>query len=78
MYKRNGGEKVVIGKNIKFLLYDRDMLQSELAAKAKVSEGMISRIVREGKLPSVVTLDNIAKALGTTIDDLLHKELWRR
>lgn len=69
---------MVIGKNIKFLLYDRGMSQGELAAKAKVSEGMISRIVREGKLPSVVTLDNIAKELGTSIDDLLHKELWRR
>lgn len=60
-----------LGRNLHIALYDKKMSKTELANKVGVSQQMISDIVQGKKTPSAAKLVQIARALDTTVDDLI-------
>lgn len=63
-----------MGGRIVELLNSRGMTQKELALEANITESAISHYVKGDRVPRGVNLIKIAKALGTTADDLLEQE----
>ena len=63
-----------LGRNLNILCYDKGVTQEELAKAAGCSQKLISRIVREGYMPSLRILMAIAKYLDVSIDELLGFE----
>ena len=57
---------------IKALRETNKLTQSELAEAADLSLNFIARIERGEAIPSLVTLDKLAKALGMELHDLLN------
>ena len=58
------------------LLAEMGMTKKELAMKAQMTEAAISHYVKGDRVPRGVNLIKIARALGTTTDDLLgHDQL---
>src|SRR5947207_16005891 len=53
------------------LRHSRGMTQAELARQAKVTTSYIGRLESGGAAPGIDLVDRLAKALGTTINDLL-------
>lgn len=60
-----------IAANLARLRLDRDLTQEELAAKAGVSRGTVSKIERAANLPRTGTLRALAKALEAPVADLV-------
>lgn len=56
---------------IKELLDQRGITQKELSKKTGITESAISHYVKGDRVPRGANLVKIAKALGTTADDLL-------
>jgi transcriptional regulator with XRE-family HTH domain len=71
------GKHDEIGKRIKKRRLDAGLSLSQLAADAEVSKSYLSRLEsEEGEMrPSGKTLYRIAGALGTTMSDLLEREV---
>jgi transcriptional regulator with XRE-family HTH domain len=65
---------VELGERVRALRQRRKTTLSELAERAQVSSSMISDVERGAKAPTVLVLDRIATALGTTIARLLRDE----
>ena len=63
-----------LGNRIKDLLEVKKMSQRELAKKVGTTEQTISRYINNKRIPDVIICDNIARALGTTVDFILGKE----
>lgn len=63
-----------VTNRISELLLERNMTQKELALKAQMTESAISHYVKGDRVPRGVNLMKIARALGTTADDLLDQE----
>ena len=61
----------VTGKTIKELREKRKMTQKELAEKISVSDKTVSKWETEKGLPDVAIVEDLAKALGTSITELL-------
>src|SRR5215831_15612728 len=78
--ERTGGGLVLgeLGERIRVLRQRRKMTLSALAELSRVSNSMISDIERGAKAPTVLVLDRIATALGTTIARLLRDERTAR
>jgi transcriptional regulator with XRE-family HTH domain len=58
-----------LGMRVEFLRKDRKMSQEELAARAHISQGLLSRIERgQTKNPGADVLKGLARALGCSID----------
>lgn len=62
---------LVVSNRIKTIRYEKGFTQRTLAEKAKLSYGFISDIENGKRIPSLSTLDKIAKALGVKPTDLL-------
>lgn len=59
-----------LGKRIYLFRKQNKLTQAALAERAKISDEFMSGIERGSKLPSLPTLQKIAKALGVNIKDL--------
>lgn len=60
-----------IASNLERLMAHRELTQLALAAKAKILQSNVSRIVNRVFLPNVAILARIADALDCTLDDLI-------
>lgn len=67
-----------LGERVRSLRRRRRLTLTALAEQARVSASMISDIERGAKAPTVLVLDRIATALGTTIARLLRDERTAR
>ncbi|MGN0514900.1 MAG: helix-turn-helix domain-containing protein [Lachnospiraceae bacterium] len=65
----------VTGKTIKTLREKRKMTQKELADKISVSDKTVSKWETEKGLPDVAVIEDLAKALGTSMAELLTGDL---
>ena len=65
----------VTGKTIKELREKRKLTQKELAEKISVSDKIISKWETEKGLPDITTIEDLAKALGVSIAELLTGDL---
>jgi len=52
-----------LSRNIVLARFARKLSQTQLAKRAKVSQGTIAHIEKQGKLPSLIMLGKLAKAL---------------
>jgi transcriptional regulator with XRE-family HTH domain len=59
-----------LGKRIYLFRKQSKLTQAALAEKAKISNEFMSGVERGVKLPSLLTLQKIAKALGVSLKDL--------
>lgn len=62
-----------LGVNVRRLREQAGMQQAELADKVQISRTMMCQIERSMKIPSLPVGVAIAKALGTTAEQLLEK-----
>ena len=67
-----------IGRHIVELLNAQGMTQKDLAVEANITESAISHYIKGDRVPRGVNLIKIAKALGTTTDNLLEQEEFDR
>lgn len=63
------------GKTIKELREKRKLTQRELAEKINVSDKTVSKWETEKGLPDIAIIEDLAKALGTSITELLTGDL---
>lgn len=68
---RTGDITKKVGLNIKLLRVKLGMSQEVLAEKSDLSQTSIGAIERATSVPSLETLDRIAKALGVTLPELV-------
>ncbi len=61
-----------LGEKVRALRLERDLSLRELAASTKVSERFISLVEAGDGNPSVIKLDQIARALNTSMSDILR------
>lgn len=59
-----------LGENIKKIRLTKVMMQGDLCRKLEVDRAYMSNI-ESGKNPTLSTIENIAKALNVSIDELL-------
>mgnify|MGYP001584486435 FL=1 len=63
-----------IGKNIKQFRQEKGLSQDRLSKLADLSLNTVVKIeLDENPNPTIETMQNIAKALGVSVDDLLKK-----
>jgi len=67
----NGLELGELGERVRACRHALGATLDDIAARAGVSRSMVSDIERGAKVPTVIVLDRIAAALGTTIARLL-------
>lgn len=68
--KRKLDKKKIIGVNVTKFRKLKNLEQSELAAKIKLSTDEISKIERGAANPTLITLEKIAKELEINIEEL--------
>lgn len=61
-----------VKNRISELLAERRMTQKDLANAAELTESAVSHYIKGDRIPRGVNLIKIARALGTTTDDLLN------
>ena len=71
-------ERVEIGGRVHGERQRRGLTLEQLAQRSGVSRSMLSEIERGGRMPTVLVLDRIATALGTSIARLLRDEVPQR
>ena len=64
-------DKAAFGRFLAQLRREKGMTQKELAATLYVSDKAVSKWERGLSLPDIVFIDELALALGITIDELL-------
>ncbi|SRR5579884_1542164 len=74
----NGLNMTDLGERIRIERLRRHLSLDALSTQSGVSRSMLSDIERGNKVPSVLTLDHIATALGTSIARLLGEEQTAR
>lgn len=65
-------DKELVGMNIRRVRTERSMSQRELANRANISPTQLSSYENGKNLPGLVTLAEIASALGVSIDELCY------
>ena len=63
--------KLNISENLRRLMKLHAMTQCKIAAKACISQSLVSKMCNGEILPNAATVRNVAEALGVTSDDLL-------
>jgi len=63
-----------IGKRIKQLRTRNNLTLEELASRCELTKGFLSQLERDLTSPSIVTLENIAEALGLTMMEFFKEE----
>ena len=61
----------VLGANVRRLRRERGLSQEQLAFEAEIDRTYVSQIERAVINPSLLVLHKVAKALGSTVPDLL-------
>jgi transcriptional regulator with XRE-family HTH domain len=56
---------------MKYIRPEKKMSQGDIAQVLKVDRGYISNIGNGKKTPTLTTIQNLADALGTSVDELL-------
>jgi transcriptional regulator with XRE-family HTH domain len=56
---------------MKYIRPEKKMSQGDIAQVLKVDRGYISNIGNGNKTPTLTTIQNLADALGTSVDELL-------
>jgi transcriptional regulator with XRE-family HTH domain len=62
----------IFAGNLKYYLEMHGMSQSELAERAGLDQGSISRYASASQLPGIKAVVNIANALGVSMDELIN------
>ncbi|MDY7103619.1 MAG: XRE family transcriptional regulator [Actinomycetota bacterium] len=70
----NGVELAQIGARVRAVRSRRGLSLDELAGRSGVSRSMVSEIERGRKVPTIVVLDRVANALGTSLARLVQPE----
>ena len=70
-----GGRKMTFGQNLKKILAEKGISQTELAKKSGTSDSLISNYINNKRTPTSKSLNHIATALGVTADELLKGEV---
>lgn len=70
----NGVELAQIGARLRAVRTARGLSLDELAGRSGVSRSMVSEIERGRKVPTIVVLDRVANALGTSLARLVQPE----
>ncbi len=66
---RNSAKK--LGENIRRIRVAKEMTQGDLCRKLKVDPAYISNIENGNKNPTLATIERIAEALSTPIEELM-------
>ena len=61
----------VLGANVRRLRRERGLSQEQLAFEAEIDRTYVSQIERAVINPSLLVLHKVAKALGSTVPDIL-------
>jgi transcriptional regulator with XRE-family HTH domain len=71
-----GGQeiKAILGKNVKFFRFHRQLSQADLAEKANISVTFLSNIERGNKFPQAETLFGLAKGLDIEVYELFKPD----
>lgn len=69
--------KVKIGKRIEELRKDRKLSQEKLAAEAGIDRTYVNSVEKGRRNISVVNIEKIVKALGTSLKDFFASELFK-
>jgi transcriptional regulator with XRE-family HTH domain len=64
----------LVGRNVRRVRSERGLTQEQFAAVSGFSQQYLSDLERGRRNPTVVTLYELARALGVTPADLLHQE----
>ena len=67
--------KDILGRNIKYFRFHKQLSQSELAEKADISITFLSNIERGKMFPKVETLSRITKSLNVSVFELFRDDL---
>ena len=62
-----------VGENISRMRAANGMSQAELANKVGVCQSMVAQIERGSKMPTVILANDIAKALGGKLTDIVDE-----
>ena len=62
-----------VGKNIKARMASRGLSQRELSTLLGMSYSMVTKTIQSNRMPSVETLEKIAKVLGCQVGELFTK-----
>ena len=60
-----------VGRNVARIRRERQMTQEQLSERSGLSQQYLSTLERGSRNPTVMTLDEIARALSVTVIDLL-------
>lgn len=64
----------ILGENLRALRARRNLSQLELAELAGITQGYISSIEQESRAVSIDVVDELAKAFGVPVADLLKDD----
>ncbi|GAB7387257.1 helix-turn-helix domain-containing protein [Bacillaceae bacterium] len=67
-----------IGKTIKKLRQDRNLLQKDLAARVQISRSALAKYESGERTPDIETLIKIADAFGISLDELVGRQQFKR
>ena len=67
--------KNILGRNIKYFRFHRQLSQSALAEKADISITFLSNIERGKMFPKVETLSRLTESLNVTVFELFRPDL---
>ena len=67
--------KDILGRNIKYFRFHRQLSQAALAEKANISITFLSNIERGKMFPKVETLSRITESLNVEVSELFKVEL---
>jgi transcriptional regulator with XRE-family HTH domain len=65
-------EPTPIGQRVRQLRHERKWSQSKLAREAEIAQNVLSRVELGAVVPSLPTLEKIARAFGVGVADLLN------
>jgi transcriptional regulator with XRE-family HTH domain len=67
--------KAILGRNIKYFRFHRQLSQSALAEKADISVTFLSNIERGKMFPKVETLSRLTESLDVAVFELFRTDL---
>jgi transcriptional regulator with XRE-family HTH domain len=69
------GLRAILGKNVKYFRFHKQLSQADLAEKAGISVTFVTNIERGNNFPKAGTLCNLAKALDIGVWELFKEEV---
>jgi len=70
--------KDILGRNIKYFRFHRQLSQSALAEKANISVTFLSNIERGKMFPKVETLSRLTESLNVTVFELFRADIIQK